>query len=237
MTRSRNCYLALGLITALAPRLAGQTPVRVELSSHKPNPAHGIERFKLALSGERNHFILPAGLKLVAGLAAVIILIATLVLVFYSQNEKNQEIAILETKSGEKREVKLPDGSNIWLNQKSRLSYSKEFSMRQVKLEGEAYFEVVGRDGQLFTIFCGLTKTEVLGTSFNIKSYDSDEEIEVIVVTGKVAFTTENRDEEKVVLDPGGKAVLVKKENRIVESINDDPNFLSWKTKLGSPRK
>ena len=198
---------------------------------YRPDPRLGFKMFKSAISLERNHSVKSINLSFIARLAAVIVLAATLILIFYSQSQQGIEIAELETYVGEKTEVTLPDGSRIWLNQSSKISYSMEYPERQVQLEGEAYFEVAKHGGQPFIIYSGNAKTEVLGTSFNIKNYDSDEKIEVIVVTGRVAFSAgNNANKKKVVLDPGSKAVLVKEQNKIIESINDDPNFLSWKT-------
>lgn len=92
------------------------------------------------------------------------------------------------TRIGERKKVTLEDGSVIWLNAQSKLTYPVAFgkSSREVDLEGEAYFEVFRDTKRPFTISSGQIKTKVLGTSFNIKAYETDPTVSVTVLTGKV---------------------------------------------------
>jgi ferric-dicitrate binding protein FerR (iron transport regulator) len=98
-----------------------------------------------------------------------------------------------------------------------------------VFLTGEAFFDVRKSNGKTFTIFSGNTKTQVLGTSFTVRSYGKEGRTEVQVLTGKVAFSTkENPQQNQVLLTPGFKAEM-KSGKQIVKSQIDDPNFLAWK--------
>ncbi|TKT88950.1 FecR family protein [Dyadobacter frigoris] len=89
---------------------------------------------------------------------------------------------------GERKKVTLEDGSVIWLNAESKLTYPVSFqkNSREVSLEGEAYFEIVRDTERPFIIQSGKITTKVLGTSFNIKAYQADPAVSVTVMTGKV---------------------------------------------------
>ncbi|MCE7070121.1 FecR domain-containing protein [Dyadobacter sp. CY327] len=89
---------------------------------------------------------------------------------------------------GEKKKILLEDGSVVWLNAKSKLTYPASFekNSREVSLEGEAYFEIFRDVNRPFTVESGQVRTKVLGTSFNIQAYDADPAVSVTVLTGKV---------------------------------------------------
>jgi transmembrane sensor len=87
--------------------------------------------------------------------------------------------------SENKKVVHLPDGSIVILNKQSSLEY-KVAGIREVTLNGEAYFDIVHRPEQAFLVHTGSIVTRVLGTAFNIKAYSTDKAIEVTVDHGKV---------------------------------------------------
>ena len=131
----------------------------------------------------------------------------------------------------ETKDISLPDGSHISLNAHSRLSYHSDFKVRDVDLVGEAFFEIARDTLHPFSIHSNGTLTQVLGTSFNIRAYPDEEEVEVAVVTGKVAFSKEKTEKaDKVILLPGNKAILKKKVAKIVKT-ETAPNELAWTTK------
>lgn len=135
------------------------------------------------------------------------------------------------TAAGQKQEVLLPDGSRVWLNENSTLSYSKNFSVaeREVSLKGEAFFDVQKAEGKRFTILAGGTITEVIGTSFNLSAY-ADQPVAVQVVSGRVAFA-DAKKEEAVFLGPGEEAVLGATEKAPVKQPIDNPNFRAWQSR------
>lgn len=87
----------------------------------------------------------------------------------------------------------LPDGSKVWLNKNSRLIFPAQFNKieRTVFLEGEAFFEVIPDAGSPFVVRSNKVSTKVLGTSFNVKAYKTDEISSVTVATGKVEVSKE----------------------------------------------
>ncbi len=86
--------------------------------------------------------------------------------------------------------INLPDGTKVWLNADSQLEFPPEFSgsLREVALNGEAFFDVVHKPEKPFVIKLNQGSIRVLGTSFNVRAYDGEEKIETSVSTGKVAF-------------------------------------------------
>ncbi|HEY4289389.1 MAG TPA: FecR domain-containing protein [Puia sp.] len=99
--------------------------------------------------------------------------------------------------AGDKRRVvHLPDGSTVLLNRHSRLEYPIAFTggTREVRLTGEAYFDISRRQGQPFLVHSGVLTTRVLGTAFNVRAYPSDKSIEVTVTEGKVQVMEAGRD-------------------------------------------
>jgi transmembrane sensor len=130
-------------------------------------------------------------------------------------------------------EIVLPDGTKIWLNAHSKLRYPEQFTTksREVFLDGEAYFEVRHRPQEPFRVHTQNSVTEVLGTSFNIRSYLDEPEVTVNLKSGKVSFRLENTlPDQKAMLKPGQKAILNKARQTITVIEDGNQNYLAWKT-------
>lgn len=127
--------------------------------------------------------------------------------------------------------VVLPDKSVAWLNRNSSITFDEKFKgkTREVKLQGEAFFEVVHDENQPFIITANNTVTEDIGTSFNIRALNTEDHVEVTVSTGKVALS-EAGDKSKIYLLPGDKGLFEKATHRLSAVKNSDPNFMAWQT-------
>ena len=158
--------------------------------------------------------------------AAILLVMAGL---WYNRGYDATEMATISTQATEKTTIDLPDGSRVWLNEHSVLHYATKFDKREVRLEGEAFFEVAKKDGQNFEIIAGDSKTTVLGTSFNVRAYPEEEYVEVAVETGKVHFTSLQKKEEKVILKKSEYAVLTKITKKVVKQQGTQPNAKAWK--------
>jgi transmembrane sensor len=120
------------------------------------------------------------------------------------------------TPNGSKTTITLPDGSKVWLNAGSSLTYNKDFGgeIREVDLSGEAFFEVVAATSAAtaqkipFIIHTRHIDVRVLGTSFNVKSYPGDKQTETTLVHGKVEVLILNHPEKKIVLRPNEKLIV-----------------------------
>ncbi len=136
-----------------------------------------------------------------AGLAAIMLCAG---IVYWSISPKKIKNELVEEVAGPGgiRELVLPDGSKVWLNSGSRITYSGAFSgaTRELSLEGEAFFEVVADSARPFVVWTDGLLTRVLGTSFNVRSNSG--EITVSVLSGRVAVTGEQATRE---LSPGNE--------------------------------
>lgn len=126
--------------------------------------------------------------------AASVIFIFALGFVFFELNKTSEsERAIFSTAKNEIKKIVLPDGSEVFINNATRVTYDKaKFNdkLREVWLEeGEAFFSVTKNPKKPFIVHYQNLKTTVLGTSFNIKSYKALGESIVTVRTGKVQIS------------------------------------------------
>jgi transmembrane sensor len=131
-----------------------------------------------------------------------------------SQSSKNR-LAINEVsaKPGTKTYLLLPDGTKVWLNSESKLEYQSNFndSIREVTLEGEAFFDVVRDKTRPFIVHTSDIDIRVLGTAFNVKSYPKESSIEATLIHGMIEITNKKEPSSpKVILRPHEKLVFNK---------------------------
>jgi ferric-dicitrate binding protein FerR (iron transport regulator) len=171
---------------------------------------------------------------------------AVVLLVTFAALYKNEVLEVIDpvkqvelaTAPGKHRQISLPDGTRIWLSPGSHISYPDKFRTKErlVKLEGEAFFDVVHDEDHPFVIQSGQLKTVVLGTSFNIKAYPHQIVSEVTVISGKVAVQEHNLPKSKqAIMVLNQRAVYNKTDRSLVKQ--EYPNaskFLSQRTGLFS---
>lgn len=170
---------------------------------------------KQLMSGERRTIKqrLGSGLKQMIRIAAVLAIVYSSLFLFF-ENRYNRRVDEVvdndrfiqiekEAVLGQKLTFKLPDGSVVTLNAGSKLIYPKVFDgrFRRVALEGEAFFDVVPDKESPFSIDTKSLNIEVLGTSFNVRSYEEDHTETIGVKTGVVRVST-HEGERKVELQP-----------------------------------
>lgn len=122
-------------------------------------------------------------------------------------------ISEVTAKKGSRSTMILPDGSKVWLNADSRLTYQSSFNSdrREVELEGEAYFDVVKDPARPFIVHTSGIDVKVLGTSFNVKSYPSDATIEATLIRGAIeVIRKDDPSAASIVLHPHEKLVFNK---------------------------
>lgn len=105
-----------------------------------------------------------------------------------SNQEKVLTYTEVHVKNGEHKRIILPDGTSVTLNAGSYLRYPRKFitDVRRIEMNGEAFFEVTRDEEKPFLIHTKDADVKVLGTSFNVKAFDMDEQLTVSVQTGKV---------------------------------------------------
>lgn len=145
------------------------------------------------------------------------------------QNVRPEDRTTLTIPQGKTAKVMLPDGSKVWLSACSRLIFPQAFpgnAPRVVRLIGEAFFDVVHDERRPFIVHSGDIRTKVLGTQFDIRSFD-DETPSVTLVNGSVMCETDHS--KSVILKPGQQAFLPLQGADFNVGNADLDAVLSWK--------
>jgi len=142
----------------------------------------------------------------------------------------NSQPVMYSTQRGEKTVLILPDGTKVWLNELSQLSYNEDFNIsdRTLRFEGEAYFEVKRDESKVFTIESENTSVKVLGTSFMVDAYPSNDFVEVDVTSGKVSLTAVGGKE--VILEKGMSGYFDINTNDLSSRSLVTPNYDFWRS-------
>jgi hypothetical protein len=139
------------------------------------------------------------------------------------KGEKNT----ITTPAGGQWQVTLPDGTRVWLNASSSITYEVPFNEKERKiiLSGEAYFEVSKHPDQPFKVVCPDQEINVLGTSFNVMAYPDEHNVKTTLVTGAVSISSSSRT---VKLMPGEQAITNEKGIQVVRDA-DQEEAIAWK--------
>lgn len=141
-------------------------------------------------------------------IAASVALLAGVYFLFqlFNKTSGSAEVQMLvaSTNAGVRNKVTLDDGSVVWLNAGSKLEYPDEFGneSRPVTLSGEGFFEVAKENKRPFIIKTGNVNTTVMGTSFNVRAYENELNIQITVATGKVKVASATKAGNEVILTP-----------------------------------
>ncbi len=159
--------------------------------------------------------------------AAAVLLLVVAGVWFFNSNEVVTQSLVAENTANI---FQLNDGTEVTLNRNSKIEYIKGFKgkERKVSLTGDAFFKVKRNEEKPFIIETQHIEVAVLGTSFYVNSHEESTTIEVTVASGTVAVRAK---EEEVILTVGEKGIFNKETGVLLEILNNDPNYLSWKTK------
>lgn len=166
--------------------------------------------------------------------AAVVAVIIAVGCLSYWRGEVNVKDTFadisVEAPLGSKTKLYLPDGTLVWLNAGSRMTYSQGFGVdnRKVELEGEGYFEVTRNEKIPFYVKTKDLQLRVLGTKFNFRDYPEDHEVVVSLLEGKVELNNMLKSEKEAFLTPDERAILNKSNGLMtVESVTAS-NASQW---------
>lgn len=152
-------------------------------------------------------------------------------IVYKNDNVTNSAVSynVLKTPRGGQFKITLPDGTDVWLNANSSISYPTAFSgkERNVSITGEAYFEVAGNATQPFTVKVNHMEVMVLGTHFNINAYADENTINTTLLEGAVLIRT--KDDARHI-NPGQQSRVTLTGDRIIGIDRVDVNnAIAWK--------
>lgn len=138
---------------------------------------------------------------------------------------------VVEVPAGAKSKITFSDGSIAWLNARSKIRYNSNFgkNSRHIELYGEGYFEVSKNKELPFVVSTEKLTVQVLGTKFNLKSYEEDSEVKVTLKEGTVAVRNLPIDTAPVILEPNQQFTYRKVDNRMrLESV-DVTHIENWR--------
>ena len=134
------------------------------------------------------------------------------------------------TQNGSRTRSLLHDGTTVWLNAGSKLFYENDFngSTREVRLEGEAFFDVVKQINRPFIVHTSGIDIRVLGTAFNVKSYPEDKNVETTLYRGQVQVLRNKDSISKAIqLIPNQKLILAKQAAKEYEKLSEEKTLLT----------
>lgn len=156
------------------------------------------------------------------------VLSAFTVYYFTQRPQRNLQPTVITAQKGEKAEVVLPDGSNVWINSGSTLTYDRHFNgkERSVYLQGEAYFEVTENKKRPFIVHTKHITVQALGTSFNVRSYETDSLASAVLLEGKVKVSASGHE---TILSVNERATFDKRKQTLWADRVEALNFIEWK--------
>ena len=153
--------------------------------------------------------------KFVPLAAASVILLVLAGWLFFFRNSKPvlpvKEKPAFVAQRGARNQITLRDGTKVWLNSDSKLFYSSDFkgATREVRLEGEAFFDVIKNASKPFIVHADNIDIKVLGTAFNVRAYTNDESVETTLYRGLVnIIKTDDKTFQPIMLYPNQKIIV-----------------------------
>jgi len=166
----------------------------------------------------------------ISGIAASILFVLGLWGLTKLQEDNLQQSAILfKTEAGNRSELVLPDGSKVWLNSQTQISYDPTFgkSSRNVSLSGEAYFDV-SHSNRPFIVDVKDFKVKVYGTTFNISAYSNDNYIQTSLESGQISIKKEGKKE--LFVKPGQLIMYERKNSSFHSGMVDVEKYSAWRS-------
>lgn len=162
-----------------------------------------IEKQKTKDTPKRSLFKWTRIASVVAAFIAGLLVMGGITLV--RQLNQSKTAYTIMTEAGQRAQTELPDGSKVWLNSSTTITYKTSFwgDEREVNLLGEAYFEIAHNKKSRFVVNSKDIKTSVLGTKFNIRARDNEDRVVATLFEGSICINSEQNSKEEYILKPG----------------------------------
>lgn len=224
------CMLSVSLYFLFKPQPARQISKTENIKSPANDVAPGGNKAILTLANGRSIILDSAANGTLTTQGNSKILKLNGMLSYNTLKNKSSEVLYntISTPRGGQYELMLSDGSKVWLNAASSLRFPASFvgKERKVELLGEAYFEVAKNAAMPFKVKVHGMEVEVLGTHFNINSYDNESMIRTTLLEGSVKI---NKNNSSSLLKPGQQAQMNKAgEIKIINNV-DVEEAIAWK--------
>jgi hypothetical protein len=147
-----------------------------------------------------------------------------------SSNEK-VEMHVFETSRGKQDHFTLADGTGVWVNAGSKVTFPTRFNdkKRVVELSGEAYFEVAHDKSKPFIVIVDQQQVEVLGTHFNVRTYQEEVDKEVVLLEGSVRVASRAQPAKAVVMAPAQRLKMHNNGDYHLDNIPNPEFYIAWK--------
>ena len=145
-----------------------------------------------------------------AAACIVLIVFAGFLLYHVNTGANSSRQSEFTTRKGSKSSIKLPDGTMVWMNADTRLTYDESFgkNTREVQLTGEAYFDVIKDKEKPFIVHTNTMDVKVLGTAFNVRAYAGEKDAATTLIRGSVEVILNKKRGEKITLAPNEKLIV-----------------------------
>ncbi|WPP51987.1 FecR family protein [Catalinimonas niigatensis] len=170
-----------------------------------------------------------------AGVAAALLIVGMLSFLFLQRNtpvatvEEKTAWIMKENPAGQKSKILLSDGTIVWLNSESQIRYFFNDTIRNIELEGEAYFEVAKDTVRPFIVTSGYLQTTALGTEFNVKNYAVDSIASIFLAEGRVKVEKIKENGSIEFLEPGWGISTSKDSERLEKFTGLSEQWTGWK--------
>lgn len=191
-----------------------------------------IRNYKIFIRRMKQKVIRRFTLRALGAAAAIGLLIFSIHL-YHVYNYQSLALVASETSlfipAGQRVSITLEDGTVVWLNAQSRLTYPTAFvgSERRVSVEGEAYFEVAKNAEKPFIVTSQGIEMKVLGTSFNVYSYPGENVSRISLLEGSLQIYKQEAPENAVILRPREEVII--EDNKMSVSMIPSNNYFLWK--------
>lgn len=207
-----------------------------QLTSHSSDRNEGIKHYKIFTNrikrnSQRKLFV---NIARYAAIAFVLIASTIWVTLHLSRSDSEATLNTLYVPAGQRAQITLQDGTEVWLNAQSTLKYPSHFSKkhREVEIIGEAFFDVAKDKKRPFIVSTQHIDMEVLGTQFNVYSYPGAGYIQTELIEGSLMVYRTSNKSESIILKPD-EQVMIKGNIMSVSKINN-PEHLLWKNGIYS---
>lgn len=197
------------------------------------DPKESEDAFRHFMQRVTKRKIQRIAIRTVACAAAAVALVITTYLFTVEHINRRMEAEIITNTlcvpAGQRVSVTLQDGTNVWLNAQTKLTYPSKFAdhERRVTIEGEAFFEVEKKSGQPFIVTSQGVEMEVLGTSFNVNSDLERKTVQTSLIEGSLKLYFPGAESESITLKPN-EQVFISEKSMKIENIRN-PNQFLWR--------
>lgn len=206
----------------------------MQLPPYPSDRSEGTHQFKLFSNQIKQNKQRKRFTNIAKYAAIAVVLIASSIWATLYLSSNTETMNTLYVPAGQRAQITLQDGTEVWLNAQSTLKYPSHFSKknRKVRITGEAFFNVAQERKRPFIVTAQHIDMKVLGTQFNVYSYPSAGYIQTALIEGSVRVYQTNDENNGITLKPNEQVII--QGNHMVVTHIDNPDHMLWKNGIYS---